>query len=156
MSIKVFFCALLLPVGLLCGCTGEQEDNDLALQLRADFLDRTGCAGTMTVTADYGQRVYEYTVTFSGSETDGLSLVITAPEEAAGITATIAQGQTFLTFDGVQLETGPLNEDGLSPLDVRLHRRDGDRAGGRDRNPPPVLPGTGADAGGGSGDFTLV
>lgn len=118
MSIKVFFCALLLPVGLLCGCTGEQEDNDLALQLRADFLDRTGCAGTMTVTADYGQRVYEYTVTFSGSETDGLSLVITAPEEAAGITATIAQGQTFLTFDGVQLETGPLNEDGLSPLDA--------------------------------------
>ena len=40
MSIKVFFCALLLPVGLLCGCTGEQEDNDLALQLRADRLRR--------------------------------------------------------------------------------------------------------------------
>lgn len=119
MSIKAFFCILLLlPVVLLCGCTGEQEDNDLALQLRADFLDRTGCAGTMEVTADYGQRVYRYTVTFSGDETDGLNLVITAPEEAAGITATIAQGQTFLTFDGVQLETGPLNEDGLSPLDA--------------------------------------
>ena len=44
--------------------------------------------------------------------------MITAPEEVAGITATIAQGQTFLTFDGVQLETGPLNEDGLSPLDA--------------------------------------
>lgn len=119
MSIKAFFYALLLlPVILLCGCTGEQEDNDLALQLRADFLDRTGCAGTMEVTADYGQRVYQYTVTFSGNEKDGLSLVITAPEEAAGITATIAQGQTFLTFDGVQLETGPLNETGLSPLDA--------------------------------------
>lgn len=119
MSIKAFFYVLLLlPVILLCGCTGEQEDNDLALQLRADFLDRTGCAGTMEVTADYGQRVYQYTVTFSGNEKDGLSLVITAPEEAAGITATIAQGQTFLTFDGVQLETGPLNEDGLSPLDA--------------------------------------
>lgn len=119
MSIKAFFYVLLLlPVILLCGCTGEQEDNDLALQLRADFLDRTGCAGTMEVTADYGQRVYQYTVTFSGNEKDGLSLVITAPEEAAGITATIAQGQTFLTFDGVQLETGPLNETGLSPLDA--------------------------------------
>lgn len=119
MSIKAFFYVLLLlPVILLCGCTGEQEDNDLALQLRADFLDRTGCAGTMEVTADYGQRVYQYTVTFSGNEKDGLSLVITAPEEVAGITATIAQGQTFLTFDGVQLETGPLNETGLSPLDA--------------------------------------
>lgn len=119
MSIKAFFCLLLLlPAALLCGCTREQADNDLALQIRADFLDRTGCAGTMAVTADYGQRVYAYTVTFSGKEKDDLSLVITAPEEVAGITATIAQGQTFLTFDGVQLETGPLNEDGLSPLDA--------------------------------------
>ena len=118
---KKAFCipllALLLAVPL-GGCTGEGEDNALALQLRADFMDRQGCAGTMEVTADYGQRVYEYTVTFSGTEEEGLSLVITAPEEAAGITATVAQGQTFLTFDGVQLETGPLNEDRLSPLDA--------------------------------------
>ena len=107
---KKVFCipllALLLAVPL-GGCTGEGEDNALALQLRADFMDRQGCAGTMEVKADYGQRVYEYTVTFSGTEEEGLSLVITAPEEAAGITATVAQGQTFLTFDGVHLDALP-------------------------------------------------
>ena len=47
-----------------------------------------------------------------------MTMVITAPQEVAGITATIAEGQTYLTFDGVQLETGPLNEEGLSPLDA--------------------------------------
>ena len=116
-----WFCApmiLLLLAALLCGCTGADDENDLALQLRSDFLAMDGCSGTMEVTADYGQRVYQYTVEFSSNKEDGMTLIITAPEEVAGIAATVAKGQTFLVFDGVQLETGPLNEDGLSPLDA--------------------------------------
>ena len=115
------FCTRMIPLLLclcLCGCVGEQGDNDLTLQLRADFLSRTGCAGTMDLTVDYGQRVYEYTVDFSETEKDGLSMVITAPEEVAGITARITDGQTALEYDGLQLETGPLNSDGLSPMDA--------------------------------------
>lgn len=108
---------LLLPLAL-CGCGGADSDNDLTLELRSDFLSREAISGTMDLTADYGQRVYEYTVEFSGTQKDGLTLVITAPDEVAGITAKIDAGQTFLTFDGVQLETGPLNEEGLSPLDA--------------------------------------
>ena len=50
---------------LLCGCVGNETDNDLTLQLRSDFLSRGGCTGTAVLTADYGQRVYEYTVEFS-------------------------------------------------------------------------------------------
>ena len=115
------FCTRMIPLLLclcLCGCVGEQGDNDLTLQLRADFLSRTGCAGTMDLTVDYGQRVYEYTVDFSETEKDGLSMVITAPDEVAGITAHITDGQTALEYDGLQLETGPLNSDGLSPMDA--------------------------------------
>ena len=115
------FCTRMIPLLLclcLCGCVGKQGDNDLTLQLRADFLSRTGCSGIMDLTADYGQRVYEYTVDFSETEKDGLSMVITAPEEVAGITARITDGQTALEYDGLQLETGPLNSDGLSPMDA--------------------------------------
>ena len=72
----------------------------------------------MDLTADYGQRVYEYTVEFSETKQDGLTMTITAPEEAAGITAKIVDGQTALEYDGLQLETGPLNTDGLSPMDA--------------------------------------
>lgn len=109
---------LLLFLCLLSGCVGEQSESDLALQLRTDFLSRSGCTGEVMLTADYGQRVYEYTLTFSETEKEGLVLVLTAPESVAGITATVAQGETALTFDGVQLETGPLNDEGLSPLDA--------------------------------------
>ena len=108
----------LLLLCLLCGCTGTDSDNNLTLELRSDFLSREGCSGVMELTADYGQRVYAYTVEFDGTVKDGMTLVITAPEEVAGITANIREGQTYLEYDGVRLETGPVNEEGLSPLDA--------------------------------------
>ncbi len=108
----------LLLLCLLCGCTGTDSDNNLTLELRSDFLSREGCSGVMELTADYGQRVYAYTVEFDGTVKDGMTLVITAPEEVAGITANIHEGQTYLEYDGVRLETGPVNEEGLSPLDA--------------------------------------
>lgn len=108
----------LLLLCLLCGCTGADSNNDLTLELRSDFLSREGCSGIMELTADYGQRVYAYTVEFDGTVKDGMTLVITAPEEVAGITANIREGQTYLEYDGVRLETGPVNEEGLSPLDA--------------------------------------
>ena len=100
-------CIPLIPlVLLLClsGCQGSVQENNLALALRADFLAMDGCSGTMDITADYGERVYAYTVSFSSTQETGMTMVITAPQEVAGITATIAEGQTYLTFDGVQLE----------------------------------------------------
>ena len=109
---------ILLLLCLLCGCTGADSNNDLTLELRSDFLSREGCSGVMELTADYGQRVYAYTVEFDGTVKDGMTLVITAPEEVAGITANIREGQTYLEYDGVRLETGPVNEEGLSPLDA--------------------------------------
>ena len=36
----------------------------------------------------------------------------------AGITATAREGQTWLDYDGVRLETGPLDAAGLSPMDA--------------------------------------
>lgn len=108
----------LFLAAALCGCGEENGDNQQTLDLREAFISMESCSGSMDVTADYGQRVYEYTVEFSGDGSGGMNLVLTAPEEVAGITAHITQGQTALEFDGVALETGPLNQAGLSPLDA--------------------------------------
>lgn len=76
------------------------------------------CAGQTEVIADYGQRVYEYGISFQWEREGDLVLTVTAPVEAAGITARVSGEQTSLEYDGVRLETGPLNEDGLSPIDA--------------------------------------
>lgn len=108
----------LLLAAALCACGGGQDDNDLVLDIRSDFMTMKEWSGTAELTADYGERVYEYTVSFSGTKDDGMTLTITSPEEVAGITASIEQGQTYLDYDGIRLETGPLDPDGLSPLDA--------------------------------------
>ena len=101
---------ILLPL-LLCACGGENTENDLVLDLRSDFQTMDTWAGQMDVTADYGQRVYEYTVSFTGSREEGTVLTILAPEEAAGITAEAKEGRTWLDYDGVRVVNDMKKED---------------------------------------------
>ena len=109
---------MILLLALLCACGGGNEDNDLVLSLREDFQNMDAWSGEMELTADYGQRVYDYSVSFTGDREEGTTLTITAPEEAEGITAVAKEGQTWLDYDGVRLETGPLDPQGLSPMDA--------------------------------------
>ena len=46
------------------------------------------------------------------------TLTITAPENIAGVTARILEGETALEYDGMQVETGPLDDSGMSPVDA--------------------------------------
>lgn len=121
---------LLLPIlliSLLTSCTGagggpgagqEQTAEEEARQVRTEFLAAGSCAGTAAVTADYGQRVYEFTLDFSWEKEGETVLTLTAPEELAGLTARIAQGQSRLEFDGISLDTGELTGEGLTPMEL--------------------------------------
>ena len=109
---------MILLLALLCACGGGNADNELVLSLREDFQNMDAWSGEMELTADYGQRVYDYSVSFTGDREEGTTLTITAPEEAEGITAVAKEGQTWLDYDGVRLETGPLDPQGLSPMDA--------------------------------------
>ena len=115
---------MCLPmIGLLCllgGCGGggEPSADELALQIRGEYLSMEGFTARVELEADYGERVYAYAMDTSYAREEGLTLTLTAPEEVAGITAHVQEGETFLEYDGVRVETGPLNEAGLSPMDA--------------------------------------
>lgn len=123
---KLFLLPILL-VSLLTSCTQakgasgagqEQTAEEEARQVRTEFLAAGSCSGTAEVTADYGQRVYEFTLSFSWEKEGETVLTLTAPEELAGLTARAAQGQTRLEFDGISLDTGELTGEGLTPLEL--------------------------------------
>lgn len=110
-------CVLMITLLLsACGAAGgETGPEGLALTIRGEYLSVAGCSAQVKLVADYGQRVYTYEadVTF----TDGQSvLTLTAPEEVAGLIARSSAAQAQLEYDGAVLETGPLDEDGLTPL----------------------------------------
>ena len=109
---------ILCLVLTACGGQGERQAEQLALDIRGEYMEMTACAGQMEVTADYGQRVYEYSISLQWEAQGDTVLTITAPETVAGVTARIRAGQTALEYDGVRVETGTLNEAGLSPMDA--------------------------------------
>ena len=87
---KVFsLFALTIPLLLLSGCLGGGEGQkllDQALTIRGEYLAMEAFSARAELTADYGQRVYPYTleVAESGEE---ITLTVAQPELISGITA---------------------------------------------------------------------
>ena len=80
---------------LLSACGGGElgdRSEQLALDIRGDYLAMTACTATAEMTADYGQRVYEYSMEISWQREGETVLSITAPENIAGIQARIQNG----------------------------------------------------------------
>ena len=115
---KLLFCVpmmILLLAACGGGSAGGSEEETLALAIRGEYLEMTSCAATAEITADYGQRVYQYTVSVEASEEE-TALVITAPETVAGITARLKDKDSLLEYDGIAVEPGPMNQQGLTPV----------------------------------------
>ena len=115
---------LCVPMIVLClllaACGGEgggSEAEELALVIRGEYLAMTGCTAHMEVTADYGQRVYGYSVDIKGDLKSG-TMTVNEPENIAGTVLTWTDGETELEYDGAVLDTGALSQSGLSPADA--------------------------------------
>lgn len=124
---KTVLSALMMTLLLLSACQGgsgeagtgqELTAEEAARQIRTEYLAAGSCRGRAQVTADYGLRVYEFELEFTWRQEGETVLTIAAPEEIAGLTARIAQGEARLEFDGASLGTGDLTGEGLTPMEL--------------------------------------
>lgn len=116
---KRLFPLMMILVLILTACGGGGNEAEECLQqVRGRYLEMTSCAGHVEITADYGQRVYSYGLNFTWKREGETLLVVTTPKSVAGTTARIAGGETALEYDGVMMETGPLDSTGLTPMDA--------------------------------------
>lgn len=112
---KLLLCALMMTLLAGCGSGKVSEAEELALTIRGEYLAMDSCAVQASVTADYGQRVYQYQLAAAVNQEETI-LTLAAPETVAGLTAHITGKDSYLEFDGVSVETGPLDGDGLTPV----------------------------------------
>ena len=113
---KRLLCVLMMILPLSgCGQAGVSEAEQLALTIRGELLAAGACSAQAAVTADYGRRVYQYTMAVEG-EGDAWTLTLSAPETVAGLIAHLDGEDSQLEYDGMWVETGPLDENGLTPV----------------------------------------
>ena len=108
--------AALAVVLILAACSGGgQSVQERVQEIRADILQAQRIVINAQVTADYGDRVYEFTIRYTGLANAG-EIAILAPEQVAGITAEVSPDGAALVFDGARLDTGRLTNGGLTPV----------------------------------------
>ena len=107
---KLLPCVLMMTL-LLSGCKagggGEESPENLAALIRGEYLNLTAWTATVSVTADYGQRVYDFVLDVSWEKDGETVLTVVEPELIA-----------YLEYDGASLSTGPLTGEGMTPLEA--------------------------------------
>ena len=116
---KLLSCVLMMTL-LLSGCKGggETTPEAAALALRDTYKDLAGWSATVDITAEVGDKVFDFSLDASWQKEGETVLTITAPELLAGITARIADGETVLEYDGAGLSLGLLDGKGLTAVSV--------------------------------------
>lgn len=105
---------LLVFAWLLCGC--QQTELEQGMMLRSKVLQAETCTFDADVTADYGDRLYEFSMACSTDKEGTVTFTVTQPETISGITGKVSKSGGSLTFDDTVLEFGIMAEGRLSPV----------------------------------------
>ena len=97
--------ALLLPLSLLLTACGETLQTAESIQTQYSHLATADMAAKVTCHLGEESRTYELNCTVTQ---DSASTTVAAPEELAGITATVTPDGLTVTYDGTSLSAGDL------------------------------------------------
>ena len=114
---KPFFVLIFSVILVLSACSRSPDAGELALRLREDFAAGQSLKLTAAVRADYGERVYDFELSYEKTE-GGATVTILAPESVAGISARVGEDGLTLEYNGAEVYTGALTDDGLSPAEA--------------------------------------
>lgn len=108
--------ALLVLLILLSGCTGKSNEIERGMALRSRLLRSETCSFDARITADYGDKIHNFSVSCQADQDGDLLFSVTEPETIAGITGKLSSGSGKLTFDDVALQFDLMADDQLTPV----------------------------------------
>ncbi len=97
-----------------CAVTDGGKAQEQALELRTKYISAESYELTAKITADYGDRLFEYVICCVG-DGDTCELKVLEPESIAGLMAEVTDGGLEISYDGAELSAGALDGDGLEP-----------------------------------------
>ena len=107
-------CALLTLSLLLTGCAGGEQRADFE-KFSEELSEKDSLSFTSELRCEYDDRTLNFTLEFSGSD-GGCSVTVLSPDDISGLRANLKPGGTELQYEDMILDTGELDEYGLSPM----------------------------------------
>ena len=90
---------------LLTACGGGEE-KDLGAELQQQYAQLSAATMEADITCHYGDEVREYTMLCAYTP-DSSTVTVLAPEDLAGISATVSGGELTLSYDDISLTPSP-------------------------------------------------
>lgn len=106
---------VLVLLLLLTGCGGVSGEIERGIALRARLL-AAGCSFDADITADYGDKLYTFSMACRGDSQGNLTFTVTQPETIAGITGTVSDTGGRLTFDDTALQFDLMADGQVTPV----------------------------------------
>ena len=106
----------MLVLCFLTGCSGAAKEIERGMALRSKLLKAKSCTFDAEITADYGDKLYQFSMACQGDAQGNMTFTVTAPETIAGITGRIAQGEGRLTFDDAALQFDLMADGQVTPV----------------------------------------
>lgn len=113
---KRIFAAAICVMILLTGCKNTESDLGRAMALRQRLLGSSGCTFDAVITADYGDKIYTFSMACQADSQGDLTFTVTDPQTICGITGTVTQQGGHLTFDGKALAFEMLADGLVTPV----------------------------------------
>ena len=100
---------------LLTGCANAGDSLGRAMTLRAKLLSQA-ISFDAQITADYGDRLYTFSMACQVDEKGKLTFTVQEPLSIAGITGSVEAAGGKLTFDGQALSFALLADEQVTPV----------------------------------------
>ena len=107
----IIVCLLLLP---LSGCAARKEQK-LLDDFSAALSRRQDVAVVAQLRAVYDDGSFDFRLQYREGP-EGPEITVLSPQELEGLSVTLREDGSLLHYDQLHLETGDLDEEGLSPL----------------------------------------
>ena len=113
---KALLFALMMTLCLsLAGCGGETAEKQETEELQMKFQNLSAATVEAELTCHYGDEVRTYTLRCSYTPEES-TVEVLAPEDLAGISATLTGGALTLQYDGILLDAGTYSGTEISPM----------------------------------------
>ena len=108
--------ALVCLAILLTGCADVNAPIEKALKLRKEIEDSNGCAFETTITADYGETLYTFSMDCQTDSEGNLTFTVLKPDSIAGISGRISSEGGALTFEDQVLAFQTMADGLVTPV----------------------------------------